>query len=452
MSSINSQARRYDMPRARPAWEIEPDFSIASRSRIFPARARGSVRNRPAASAGSGPASCRAAYHRGRMRRSGRQVKRYLLGSRRRASTSVFPFQERQLANRGERREEAGEARGAQWTIGRAACRHTRLMTATASWLTQSTGNSDTSARPMRPGSSARCARGRRHGAETAARCARPAPELGDLVRRARRYRGSSCRRDRSPRRPRPGEPTRRSALRAKRPRCAAHRALRAASTASAACARPTSRRGVLDPRAALGLCARRRPAARSSRAAPRCACARRGRGEGIARRRRERLLEPADGRVAGDEAVAKLPLLALDLVGSAAFASSSWRSRRIGPVGRPDEVREHVHVAERVPHHLVGRERVRQQRPIGAGMSLPAMASSHSAHSAGASVALAKRLSAPDGGGPAPSAAAWRLPAAAPREARPACAGHGRRRSRRPRPRAGPAAGATLPPTGKCR
>ena len=83
----------------------------------------------------------------------------------------------------------------------------------------------------------------------------------------------------------------------------------------------------------------------------------------------REHVLEAANGLVAVDESVAQVLLLTFELLGQRGIRRFELaQPMQVGAIGGADEMREHVHVAERLPYHLVGRQRMREQRPIGPG------------------------------------------------------------------------------------
>ena len=82
-----------------------------------------------------------------------------------------------------------------------------------------------------------------------------------------------------------------------------------------------------------------------------------------------QRLVEQPDLLVAGDEAVAQLALLRLELRRQrGVFLFELAQAADVGAVRGSDHVGEHVHVAERPAHERIGRGGMTQRRPIGAG------------------------------------------------------------------------------------
>jgi hypothetical protein len=80
-------------------------------------------------------------------------------------------------------------------------------------------------------------------------------------------------------------------------------------------------------------------------------------------------LVEQADLVIACGEAVAQLALLCFELRRQTGIVLLELaQPADIGAIGGSDHVGEHVHVAERLTHDGVGRRRMAQHRPIGAG------------------------------------------------------------------------------------
>jgi hypothetical protein len=80
-----------------------------------------------------------------------------------------------------------------------------------------------------------------------------------------------------------------------------------------------------------------------------------------------ERLVEPANRRVARGESVAQLLLLPVELLDQRAVLFLELpQPPNVRPVGGADEVREHVHVPECLLHDRIARNRMAQQCPIG--------------------------------------------------------------------------------------
>jgi hypothetical protein len=76
--------------------------------------------------------------------------------------------------------------------------------------------------------------------------------------------------------------------------------------------------------------------------------------------------VELADRFVARGEAVAQLPLLPIQLLGQRLlFGLQLPQAPDVRPVGGADEMRQHVHVLERLLDDRLGRGGVTQQRPV---------------------------------------------------------------------------------------
>ena len=77
-------------------------------------------------------------------------------------------------------------------------------------------------------------------------------------------------------------------------------------------------------------------------------------------------LVEQSDGFVARGEPIAQLLLLPMEFLGQRAFLLLQLpQAPNIRPIGGADEVRQHVHILERLLHDRLGGSRVAQQRPI---------------------------------------------------------------------------------------
>jgi hypothetical protein len=86
-------------------------------------------------------------------------------------------------------------------------------------------------------------------------------------------------------------------------------------------------------------------------------------------RRPGKHVVQPPNGFVSAGEAFAQLSLLTLQLGGQRCVVLLQLaQASDIRPICRSDEMREHVHLAEHVLDHGVGRRRMGEQSPIGAG------------------------------------------------------------------------------------
>src|SRR5262245_19421302 len=79
-------------------------------------------------------------------------------------------------------------------------------------------------------------------------------------------------------------------------------------------------------------------------------------------------LVEPANRLVARGKSVAQLLLLPVELLDQLTVLLLQLpQPANVGAIGGADEMRQHVHVAERLLHERIGRDRMAQHGPIGA-------------------------------------------------------------------------------------
>ena len=273
----------------------------------------------------------------------------------------------------GERRYERSGAAAAQRHVGLGGWRHRRLTIATASWLTQSTGNMTMSARLTRPASrplrsSTPPSWCRNFAPSLLAQRPQVAQPVGAAADIEQRQAGQGGGRRRfEPRRLRGKTlPQRPPALRAGPPRLPTHGGVR-------------SRRGQdRRPRASRSSTATRRLHSDRRRLLEACdqasRAARPRHRRWPARRLPRRCGGPAGRSIPGSwfaprDAVAQLVLLAAELGAQpVVLRLEVGQAADVGAVGRSHQVGKHVDFAEDLAHQRVAGGRMGHRRPVGAG------------------------------------------------------------------------------------